>query len=129
MPLFFVREAVELCFSGIKNSYLWQVFFCFLSKGFALLRFLPSPIVTSYRISLFLEKGDMLQLGRWSFALGLIIIHQSLCAQVPGPVDPGKLPAHQEVVLVTGTFVPVPASDVDRPVTFIELDSRDHLYK
>jgi iron complex outermembrane recepter protein len=89
----------------------------------------PGPIVTSYTKSLFLEKGDILQLARSSFALGLIIIHNSLCAQAPGPVDSAKVPAHREVVVVTGTFAPVAASDIDRPVTFIELDSRDHLYK
>lgn len=45
-----------------------------------------------------------------------------------GPNPAPKIPAQSETVVVTGTFEPVPATEVDRSVTVIELQQPD-LYK
>jgi len=61
--------------------------------------------------------------------LVLLLAGKVVAQEGSGSSASTKIPAHNETVVVTGTFAPVPESEVDRSVTVIEAGQQSSLYK
>lgn len=67
-----------------------------------------------------------LQLSRG--AIVLLLVGNVVAQEGSSPNTPTKIPPRNETVVVTGTFAPLPESEVDRAVTVIETDQQVPLY-
>ena len=62
-------------------------------------------------------------------AIVLVITTNVAAQQGSTPKPPAKIPSQNETVVVTGTFVPVPESEIDRSLTVIQANDSSDLYK